>query len=425
LNNPEAAPGRTAGSRIRPVRALLLAAAALLILLSWKQFFFLGRVIEWAATPEARTELRRARIARLCLDNPRAAPLAEPHLRRPEFLRSLTAEALLKGGPRALAELAPPIRDALAARFPANLFFRDWGIFPRRAPAGGSVFDPMFLNLAGDDRLNPFTGEILARALREGLFSSRELGVLIPYLNWKKNFAPAEAALETASRERLLPRETIELLRTDAERRRRGPPEGPFRRTRADPVPPEDLAEIAGFPLTPLSGSLLPADNPEAEASENGPWRFYIWSGGPRIAVGTYAGGPDFLPETGGCLRILGFSSGAEPGKEKPRAGFILRNARVIEKDVYAFYFRYTTAGDDEIPAFRLAHGLKTWWALKPSPGQWKEVLLLFDNSRLGMPDVGPILFLFETGGVWFDGPALYRVETSVENHEGYSLHVR
>ena len=98
----------------------------------------------------------------------------------------------------------------------------------------------------------------------------------------------------------------------------------------------------------------------------------------------------------------MGFFMRIDEKKAPCRAGFWLRQSIWTKDKTYLFHFKYKTLQDTERPTFWLSEKLNQEWLLEATGSEWKEVYYIFNNRKLRLYPIKPLLRMFGTGSTWF-----------------------
>jgi hypothetical protein len=352
-------------------------------------------------------------VAECAYRRPSLLPLLDYEAASPDFLAAWLAAHLRSGDLQIRKKDTAALLERLTARFPDNVIMGELGLYGgENAARDWQCFDPLFFRLAADQEFNDLTFRALTASVSDGRLPPDSLTPLLSYLAWVKNHGLERKLRDWGAGQGVAGKTPPESLEEPA------PALATASTGAGSQAGTEDLRSALGRHLkvdraeVRLGENLLEARGPAAGDALEKAWEFLDMSSRVPFAKGSFAGGAD--PQADGALRVMGFFVKDEPGKVPCRAGFGRKQAIPLGAKTYLCYFFYRTLGRAERPSFWLAAPeFMPERELGPTAGAWRRVLYVFDNGKLGIPEVQPILRMWGTGTVWFAGPGLRELESA------------
>ena len=397
------------GIRLKFVFVFVITCAVLFV--SFNKIVFLVQISQFSLSPKFEKRTSSDFLVRNYSKNRRLSFLirsnASNELFTASFLKGLIKKAKRSPEDVGIEDFIPLIID----KFSENIFVEHLGLYGRiNKDRVWDNFDPLFLKIIEDPDLNEWSQDILIESVRSDKIEEESLPSLVYYLNWKDNFDLSRALLSWGSEEGILDDKMQHFLASDLSARQAKLTK---RITGAGIVEEEIEGRISGLlgvneSTVDLEEDLIHDGGFAEMTSLLEFWTFSDMSDRDPFSRGSFYGGIDEFENK--SVRIMGFFSEKTGKRSFSRAGFWYIRNIPLEKKVYLFYFKYKTLEGTESPSFWLSRELKKEPRLKPTNMDWRECFYLFDNEKMGLSSVRPLLRLWGLGSVWFDDVGLFEM---------------
>jgi len=397
---------------IRGLRISLLSLAVLAaFLVSLGKMSFLYDIIKFSLSRENQIYEAYRIWSQYNPKNKRLSSLLEPYKSKDDFFLFLAAE-ILKGyyEEGCVQEKFRDYLPVIKEKFPENIFLKQLGLYSEEnIPKFSENFDPFFLHILKSSEFNTQSYDMIMNAVQDKLLSNHGLLNLIDFLNWQQNVSLSAKLLQWGIDEGRLSERQYRFLKRDLNLR-----EDQKKHTgnkiridheeikrKIEEIFQNDEMNIA------LGENLIIDENLEDRDFPEKYWTFSDMSDTQAFSPGSYYGGLDLIEND--SLRIMGFFSEREKKKQPSRGSFLYKYRISLKRKFYLFYLDYKTLNDTELPSIWLS-GIKKELPLESTENSWKKCIYLFDNAKLNINEMRPILRMWGVGSVWVDNISLFEL---------------